>query len=420
MYSPSTNHGHSLPPSPPLVGCTTFSPPSKELVDLDSNEALNAAGHDDPFPTASALFLGSLPPLPPFTTNSALSLPEQLVTPYAYADADNPFNPFSSKLKSDWEPPRKAQDDPGYLDTGSLLLWIEAVSVADCLSPADLFDINQFVLDQPTSSFASFASRPPLPSYAPTLPEQDFQARLALNSVLDSPLEDFDAFPFDNSSPSDFLTSPLFDNLGLATPGLDFTLSLFPRLAMSNPQYVDRSSGTSNSEGGANEAVDITVKEEDEDEEYVPVRQSSRKRGRKPTGTGERDESGKRVFNGTRTFETPLIPFDAPIQPRHYVLPSTTSRKIIPVAARGVLARRKTSIVVPDEPTSESDLPNEVVEAVASKRMRNTLAARRTRERKAAQLKELVENDAAQKARIVELESTVDELMARLGEGGGA
>lgn len=293
-------------------------------------------------------------------------------------------------------------------------------------SPADLFDISQFIHDQPTSSnpsFASFPSRPPLPSYAPSLLTQDFQARLALNSVLDSPLEDFDASPFDNPCPSDFLTSPLFDNLGLTTPGLDFTLSLFPDLTTSDAQYVDRSAAIAaeaNSAGKAVEAVEITVKEED-DEEYVPVRQSSRKRVRKPTGTGDRDESGKRVFSGTRTFESPLLPLDAPIQARTYVLPSTTSRKVVPVSGRGALERRRKrdpSLVVPDEPTSESELPEEVVEAVTSKRIKNTLAARRTRERKAAQLKELVENDVVQKARIVELEETVEELRSRLRAGG--
>jgi hypothetical protein len=86
---------------------------------------------------------------------------------------------------------------------------------------------------------------------------------------------------------------------------------------------------------------------------------------------------------GTRKNITPesLVPFNAPIQGRKYRLPSTTSRKELPATFARKRARTGEDDVV--GPTlSEED-------AIKTKRLQNTLAARRSRKRKLEYQREL-------------------------------
>ncbi|KAH8834692.1 hypothetical protein DL96DRAFT_1571393 [Flagelloscypha sp. PMI_526] len=69
----------------------------------------------------------------------------------------------------------------------------------------------------------------------------------------------------------------------------------------------------------------------------------------------------------------PIIPFDAPIQPRQYITPSATSRRDAPS-----LKRKADDMEDPDE-----------MDEIAKKRLQNTMAARRSRQRKRNELKEL-------------------------------
>ncbi|KAH8834932.1 hypothetical protein DL96DRAFT_1572298 [Flagelloscypha sp. PMI_526] len=76
----------------------------------------------------------------------------------------------------------------------------------------------------------------------------------------------------------------------------------------------------------------------------------------------------------------PTIPLDAPVQPRRYLAPSATSRKDSPPSLK-----RK---------AGEMDDADEMDE-IAKKRLQNTMAARRSRDRKRNELKELRDTIAA-------------------------
>ncbi|KZT65831.1 hypothetical protein DAEQUDRAFT_676084 [Daedalea quercina L-15889] len=92
---------------------------------------------------------------------------------------------------------------------------------------------------------------------------------------------------------------------------------------------------------------------------------------------------------GTRKNITPesLVPLDAPIQPRKYVVPSATSRKEVPVTfAR---KRSRSSAFGEEEEIRVEDLPAHELDAIEAKRRQNTLAARRSRKRKLEYQREL-------------------------------
>jgi len=87
-----------------------------------------------------------------------------------------------------------------------------------------------------------------------------------------------------------------------------------------------------------------------------------------------------------------LVPLDAPTQPRNYLTPSTTSRKELPSA---FLARtsRKRAVSVVDE---EQDL----VAAIETKRRQNTIAARRSRQRKLEHTRQLEQENEELQAQV--------------------
>ena len=106
----------------------------------------------------------------------------------------------------------------------------------------------------------------------------------------------------------------------------------------------------------------------------------------------ERPSTRKAVPTGTRKNVTPesLVPYDAPIQPRKYRTRSVTSRKELPVT----FSRKRARTQGPEE---EEEGPGPSVsneDAIKLKRLRNTLAARRSRKRKLdyqRKLKEAIE-----------------------------
>ena len=97
--------------------------------------------------------------------------------------------------------------------------------------------------------------------------------------------------------------------------------------------------------------------------------------------------SRKTVPTGTRKNITPeaLVPFDAPIQPRKYRLPSSTSRKELPAT----FARKRARTQVPGEDEVEVGPSLSEEDAIKVKRLQNTLAARRSRKRKLEYQREL-------------------------------
>lgn len=82
-----------------------------------------------------------------------------------------------------------------------------------------------------------------------------------------------------------------------------------------------------------------------------------------------------------------MVPLEAPTQPRNYYGASKTSRKVIPAAFANKRKRTREEagfgIDEEDELVLEDDLPSNLKDAIANKRRQNTLAARRSRQRKA-------------------------------------
>jgi len=82
-----------------------------------------------------------------------------------------------------------------------------------------------------------------------------------------------------------------------------------------------------------------------------------------------------------------LVPLDAPTQPRSYLTPSTTSRKDLPSAFLARTSRKRAASVVDDE--------EDLLVAIETKRRQNTIAARRSRQRKLEHTRQLEELNTA-------------------------
>ncbi|KAF8581023.1 hypothetical protein K439DRAFT_1355176 [Ramaria rubella] len=94
---------------------------------------------------------------------------------------------------------------------------------------------------------------------------------------------------------------------------------------------------------------------------------------------------------GTRRNITPaaLVPLDAPTQPRQYVTPSVTSRKVLPAAFVKGKKRARSEVDEDADRTDDTHLDPNTQEAIEAKRRQNTLAARRSRQRKLENIRTL-------------------------------
>lgn len=108
--------------------------------------------------------------------------------------------------------------------------------------------------------------------------------------------------------------------------------------------------------------------------------------------------------NGFRKGTNPanMVPMDAPTQTRQYLSDSKTSRKEIPAAFQNKARKRQR-----DEMLDDDEVPDDIQDAISAKRRLNTLAARRSRARKA---QTALENEE----RIGELTSQVEYLQQEL------
>ncbi|KAG8725782.1 hypothetical protein FRC12_024038 [Ceratobasidium sp. 428] len=146
----------------------------------------------------------------------------------------------------------------------------------------------------------------------------------------------------------------------------------------------------------------------------------------RPAAGGHRsvsDPVGKRVQpTGHRKNLAPeqLLPVDAPTQTRNYYGPSATSRKVLPAGFEErrakIVAKRRRGVETAVEMTEEEILNA----AVEDKRRANTVAARRSRQRKLEHVKGLEEELAAAneamelwKARAIAAEGMLKEMQAR-------
>ncbi|KAI9058535.1 hypothetical protein FKP32DRAFT_1606885 [Trametes sanguinea] len=114
--------------------------------------------------------------------------------------------------------------------------------------------------------------------------------------------------------------------------------------------------------------------------------------GTMPTPSTPGTRVRKTQPTGTRKNITPdaLVPLDAPIQPRKYVVPSATSRKEVPTAFLKKKRARSQAFGEEDElAADEVQIDQNDLDAIEAKRRQNTLAARRSRKRKLEYQREL-------------------------------
>lgn len=403
-----------LPSSPPLSGATQVEqlspPPQVNVLEAASSDLSSSSG-------------------PPPVSEQELSSPE--FAPYALdpslgGEPKSSIDSWSSYLHS-----ACLGTDPLSPDASSLETYLNLESTA-----------------QEPSSYLLPSSFDPLPSNdAPSIDP------IVFNASLDSPLE---LSPYDGTvDPSEIGSSPYFDTEdAMHLPPFDWSLPLFPSIeSATGVGASDEGAGGSNEgAGGSNEMGGVVSPHEvspvptsrisspepelmdKDDDEYRPTtpapsdddslpstRSGSRKR--RASSAAPRDPSTqKRVFTGSRSAPiTSLIPSDAPIQSRTYLLPSSTSRKALPIAVSRSLprtagTRRKKVPAIEEGAPEASELPEEIVLTVEAKRSQNTLAARKSRERKARYLAELESRVDEQEGEIGELKREVERLKRLCGE----
>jgi hypothetical protein len=248
----------------------------------------------------------------------------------------------------------------------------------------------------------------------PIAPEAapQFTSPVFLSSPLETPLEDFldtPAIPDMDFSP-DIMTSPvMFDYAGVTSAVHDLPLfenmpSWDQPLVAAKPAPINTKTSVLDGliplspDTPALDPSSLTPSPAFTDLSSFPSEVASRPRKSLPTGTR------KNV-----TPET-LIPLNAPIQPRKYLTPSSTSRKDLPAT----FARKRARTGEPD------DLPPDEREedAIATKRLQNTLAARRSRKRKLEYQRQLEEEIAEERAARAALEARVMQLEALYAQAG--
>ena len=205
-------------------------------------------------------------------------------------------------------------------------------------------------------------------------------------------------------NPSDFLTSPVspWDDL-LTTPALDADVGMTPDIYTSPlmdfgddfdnmPSLFGNTAfeGYETKETGHLSPSDLPLPDMDDMYKISPGTPVIDDLSIQPSPLYEDDSSPfptrrKNEPTGTRKNITPesLVPDDAPIQSRKYRLPSVTSRKELPAT----FARKRARTSVPDEPSAGPSVSEE--DAIKTKRLQNTLAARRSRKRKLEYQREL-------------------------------
>ena len=244
-------------------------------------------------------------------------------------------------------------------------------------------------------------------------PSRDAQQ---FDSTLDSPLGLSDLH-FDFSPLDEYLISPLFTTIRGNTEELSdlSELATTPDLSHSSLEmdlFAPSPTPASPEETIVEEAIEQEeeeVKQEQVEEEEVKEVRTTRSTRRKPQTfvleLGARSvESGKRLFNGTRSTAFDIVPLDAPIQKRKFVTPSRTSRKRLPKAIERILPpskRQRLKSVKLEEDDGEyqaenaGELPQEIEDIVERKRKENTLAARVSRQRKKQNLDALVAENSS-------------------------
>jgi hypothetical protein len=212
---------------------------------------------------------------------------------------------------------------------------------------------------------------------------------------------------FLNPSPSDFLTSPVspWDDL-LTTPALDGDMGMTPDIYTSplmdfgddfdmpslfGSTAFEGYEATKETVGSHLSPSDLPLPDMDDMYKISPgtpvIDDPSIQLSLHVDDSSAFPTRRKSAPTGTRKNVTPesLVPQDAPIQSRKYRTPSATSRKELPAT----FARKRARTAGPgeDDPSVGPSLSEE--DAIAAKRLQNTLAARRSRKRKLEYQREL-------------------------------
>ncbi|GAA5855580.1 hypothetical protein JCM9279_002987 [Rhodotorula babjevae] len=438
----------ATPVSPPLVHpSTTTGPPSTSTFTNDSFF---------PPPTASGLGfdLASLA-----SSSSALSssfaLSMDQVAPQhssmsSFAFASKPFDAGDILMPFDLEPASAA---PSSLDLLAFPVFDHLVGAQAALPPS--------------SSSAPYHPSAPAPAHADPA---------TLDALLESPLGlAASTAPSDTSPLSEFLASPMFS---LASGGGDSTVP--PSATMSElplptpspyehayaysaaysaapaadgsalawfPPLPASAAGPSSSSsvlfGGAPPTPASTIlRPLPPPPSLAPAPPSAFAAPPAPTATATAAKSTatkRPAPTGFRPGAPPLLPLDAPIQSRHSVMPSATSKRRKTSAAEKALLKRAREghSVSPDggapaavagdehappQPDAGAraeadDLPPDIVAAVERKRLQNTLSARKSRARKQARVQELEGENELLRRRVGELEALLGLAMAGAGAG---
>jgi hypothetical protein len=216
-------------------------------------------------------------------------------------------------------------------------------------------------------------------------------------------LDSFDS-PLDDTPFSDFLSTPVIEDLGDemgGSPNIYQGQSLFPEMAMYNHQlHQDKQPEfdglyTISPRDAMNDAFPATPVTPAINTFPSPLRPTKPLPSASTSNTGRRKSSA----TGTRKGVTPesLVPLDAPTQPRKYVMPSATSRKEVPAVFARKRARSQALGDDDDDELPLEELPPDASEKdqIEWKRRQNTMAARRSRKRK-LEHQQFLENQVAQ------------------------
>ena len=294
-----------------------------------------------------------LPPTPRTVTRRTSSLDE--MTPSAENDAfsslcseyltmlDNPSPEMSLIAASN--PPNSSDEEAAQAilsilragEPDHVFLLTHRESLTDCGCPGDSSAKQSEFLTSPMETpFDDFLS-------TPGLRNDDFSSDFTSPLIVDG--DDF----------AHFHDTPLFDDAGLFEPPLSDKRAAAPLFSAVNIDNMYTISP-------ATPALDASPL-------FAPP--PSRLSSELPTGT--------------RKNLTPdaLIPLDAPVQSRNYITPSATSRKDPP-------RKRFRSEALGDDDGASKDEAEP--DSLATKRLQNTLAARRSRKRKLEHLLELEAN----------------------------
>jgi hypothetical protein len=283
----------------------------------------------------------------------------------------------------------------------------------DTDAPADVCDVTPSaqgdyspILSQQTQAYGSeSASTALLDRY----PFRDHYSQYEFTPEDDTPYEAFIQTPQDDSPFSEFLSTPKTEEVDLLTgpvPIDNLTLhgetspqmlsdAKLPPLGIGKLWNID---GTAPAAPALDTSELYTMSPDDpsldsfeSNDTSVPQNGETHPQSLPILPLPSEDTSRVlRSYTGTRKNATvqSMIPIDAPTQPRNYLTPSATSRKAVPAS---FARKRKRSVAFAEDDEDDEDEEPTVIEMskIEQKRRQNTIAARRSRQRKMAYQKEL-------------------------------